>query len=73
LPSSTGAPHEPGLSCPGLRDAVRAAGYQGPWCIESFTPDNDAIARAASIWRSLAESQDDIATDGLAFLRRLLA
>ena len=36
--------------------------------IESFTPDNETIARAASIWRPLAATQDDIAIDGLAFL-----
>jgi D-psicose/D-tagatose/L-ribulose 3-epimerase len=40
--------------------------------IESFTVDNDAIARAASIWRPLAPSQDRLATDGLAFLRTTL-
>lgn len=54
----------------GLLDEVR---YGGVVCIESFTPDNQSIARAASIWRPLAVSQDAIAVDGLAFLRRLFA
>ena len=31
--------------------ALRGGGYAGPVCIESFTPHNDAIARAAAIWR----------------------
>jgi D-psicose/D-tagatose/L-ribulose 3-epimerase len=53
----------------GLRDALVAAGYAGPLCIESFTAENASIATAASIWRPLARSQDAIATDGLAFLR----
>jgi D-psicose/D-tagatose/L-ribulose 3-epimerase len=37
--------------------------------IESFTADNAAIAVAASIWRPLAQSQDELAASGLAFLR----
>ena len=41
--------------------------------IESFTAENDTIARAASIWRPLAESQDAIAIDGLATLRAAFA
>jgi D-psicose/D-tagatose/L-ribulose 3-epimerase len=52
--------------------ALAEAGYSGSVCIESFTADNDAIARAASIWRRLAPSQDQLATDGLAFLRSML-
>jgi D-psicose/D-tagatose/L-ribulose 3-epimerase len=42
-------------------------------CIESFTVENAAIARAASVWRRLAPSQDALATEGLAFLRALFA
>jgi D-psicose/D-tagatose/L-ribulose 3-epimerase len=34
--------------------------------------ENETIATAASVWRPLAESQDAIAVDGLAFLRALL-
>jgi len=55
----------------GLVDALGETGYRGLVCIESFTVDNDAIARAASIWRPLAPSQDRLATDGLAFLRSI--
>jgi D-psicose/D-tagatose/L-ribulose 3-epimerase len=56
----------------GFVGALTEAEYQGAVCIESFTADNDAIARAASIWRRLAPSQDRLATDGLAFLRSIL-
>ncbi len=35
---------------------------------ETFTPDNQTIARAAAIWRPLAETQEALAEDGLAFL-----
>jgi D-psicose/D-tagatose/L-ribulose 3-epimerase len=49
--------------------ALREIGYDGAVVIESFTPDNQTIARAAAIWRPLAETQDALAEDGLAFLR----
>ena len=54
-------------------DALAAASYAGPVCIESFTAHNAAIARAASIWRPLATTQDALAVDGLAFLRPLFS
>lgn len=53
--------------------ALREVGYDGALVIESFTPDNQTIARAAAIWRSLAPSQDALAADGLAFLRQAFA
>jgi D-psicose/D-tagatose/L-ribulose 3-epimerase len=51
--------------------ALAEASYTGPICIESFTAHTAAIARAASIWRPLAVTQDALAVDGLAFLRPL--
>ncbi|HEY8546068.1 MAG TPA: sugar phosphate isomerase/epimerase family protein [Acidimicrobiales bacterium] len=66
-----GAPGADHVDWVGFRDALRAVGYPGPLCIESFTAENASIATAASIWRPLARSQDAIATDGLAFLRGL--
>jgi D-psicose/D-tagatose/L-ribulose 3-epimerase len=53
--------------------ALHEIGYDGPVVIESFTSKVKSIARAAAIWRSLANTQDDLARDGLAFLRELLA
>ena len=38
-----------------------------------FSAGNMSLAGAASIWRPLERSQDAIATDGLAFLTRLMA
>jgi NADH dehydrogenase len=49
--------------------ALADSAYGGPICIESFTAHNASIARAASIWRPLADTQDALAVDGLAFLR----
>ena len=45
-------------------DALAEASYAGPICIESFTAHNAAIARAASIWRPLAATQDALASTG---------
>jgi D-psicose/D-tagatose/L-ribulose 3-epimerase len=49
--------------------ALDDVGYDGPLVIESFTADNAAIATAASIWRPLAATQDELAVAGLAHLR----
>jgi D-psicose/D-tagatose/L-ribulose 3-epimerase len=67
-----GAPGADRFEWPRFISALRSSGYAGPVCIESFTPDNDAIARAAAIWRPLAASPDQLAMDGLAFLRDAL-
>jgi D-psicose/D-tagatose/L-ribulose 3-epimerase len=71
--SDRGAPGGDQTDWPALLDALDAVAYDGPLNIESFTPDNASIAVAASIWRPLAASPDDLARDGLAFLRSLTA
>ena len=71
--SDRGAPGNDHLDWPAIASAIAEVGYGGPICIESFTAENQTIARAAAIWRPLERSQDAIATDGIAFLRQLLA
>lgn len=71
--SDRGAPGGDQTDWPAVRDALDEIGYEGPLVIESFTSENAAIAVAASIWRPLAPTQDDLARDGLAFLRELEA
>ncbi|MGM1030580.1 MAG: sugar phosphate isomerase/epimerase family protein [Actinomycetota bacterium] len=71
--SDRGAPGGDQTDWPAVREALDAIDYRGPLVIESFTGDNAAIAVAASIWRPLAPTQDDLARDGLAFLRALEA
>ncbi|GAB4069715.1 sugar phosphate isomerase/epimerase [Angustibacter speluncae] len=66
-----GAPGADHLDWPAILRALDVTGYDGPLCIESFTAHNDAIATAASIWRPLATSQDDLARSGLQFLREV--
>jgi D-psicose/D-tagatose/L-ribulose 3-epimerase len=68
-----GAPGDDHLDWDSILAALRAVSYKGAVCIESFTVENEVIARAAAIWRPLAASQDELATRGLVFLRKLLS
>ncbi|MBX3094552.1 MAG: sugar phosphate isomerase/epimerase [Cryobacterium sp.] len=52
-------------------DALDDVGYTGALNLESFTGDNETIATAASVWRPLAESQDELARRSLDHLTRL--
>jgi D-psicose/D-tagatose/L-ribulose 3-epimerase len=52
--------------------ALKAIGYKGDVVIESFTTDVKVIARAAAIWRKMEPTRNEIATKGLANLRRFL-
>jgi D-psicose/D-tagatose/L-ribulose 3-epimerase len=70
--SDRGAPGSGQVDWDGLLRGLRRVRYSGDCVIESFTPDCQAIAAAAAIWRPLARSQDAIAEDGIAFLRGLL-
>lgn len=66
-----GAPGGDQTDWSGILAALDEVGYTGGLCIESFTADNASIATAASIWRPLAATQDELASQGLAFLRSL--
>jgi D-psicose/D-tagatose/L-ribulose 3-epimerase len=68
-----GAPGADQIPWRNIGAALDKAGYNGPIVIESFTIENQAIARAAAIWRPLAPTQDAIATEGLRFLKTLFA
>ena len=67
--SDRGAPGADHIAWESIAGALRDTGYDGALVIESFTPDNQTIARAAATWRPLAASQDALAEEGLAFLR----
>lgn len=56
-----------------VAEALQDIDYDGAIVIESFTADNDVIARAASIWRPLAPDQDTFAREGLQFLQELFS
>jgi D-psicose/D-tagatose/L-ribulose 3-epimerase len=50
-------------------EALDDIGYGGQIVVESFLPTVREIARAVSLWRPVASSMDDLARDGLEFLR----
>ena len=64
-----GTPGKDHLPWPAIVGALREIDYSGATVIEAFTPEVREIARAVSIWRPLAESQDALARDGLTFLK----
>jgi D-psicose/D-tagatose/L-ribulose 3-epimerase len=53
--------------------ALTDINYDGQIVVESFLPSVKEIARAVSLWRPVAPSMDDLAKDGLAFLKKSLA
>ncbi|HET6445150.1 MAG TPA: sugar phosphate isomerase/epimerase family protein [candidate division Zixibacteria bacterium] len=67
-----GAPGSGNVTWPDIGQALADIDYDGPLVIESFTAKVKTIAKAAAIWRPLADSQDALAEDGLAFLRNLV-
>jgi D-psicose/D-tagatose/L-ribulose 3-epimerase len=68
-----GAPGSGHIDFAEVAAACKAIGYTGPAVIESFTLAVKSIARAAAIWRPLAATQDGLAQEGLAHLRRVFA
>ncbi|MDX1637037.1 MAG: sugar phosphate isomerase/epimerase family protein [Balneolaceae bacterium] len=54
-----------------FRKGLEAVHYSGAVTIESFTSDNRALADAVCIWKPFADDQDELASEGLAFLENL--
>jgi len=67
-----GAPGSGNVAWDEVAQGLKDIGFDGPVVIESFTAKVKSIAKAAAIWRALADSQDDLAADGLAFLKQKL-
>ena len=70
--SDRGAPGSGNVHWDQVAEGLKDINYDGPVVIESFTAKVQSIARAAAIWRPLARSQDELAEEGLGFLKRLL-
>jgi D-psicose/D-tagatose/L-ribulose 3-epimerase len=66
-----GAPGSGHLPWEEIAQALKDVDYKGVCVIESFTDKVETISKAAAIWRPLAASQDDLARNGLNFLRKL--
>lgn len=56
----------------GIAAALKDVEYDGHIIIETFSQDNEMLAKAAAIWRPLAESPDLLASEGLTFIKNLL-
>lgn len=66
-----GTPGKGSIDWKGIRDALRRINYAGDVNIEAFMPDRLFTGSAASIWRPLAGSAEELATHGLHYLRAL--
>jgi D-psicose/D-tagatose/L-ribulose 3-epimerase len=49
--------------------ALKQIGYDGCITIESFDPDIESVAKLCCIWRKLADSPEQLATEGLRYLK----
>lgn len=55
----------------GIFSVLKEVGYSGWLTIESFAQPEPQLASAACIWRDLASSGDQLASEGLKFIKRL--
>ncbi len=67
-----GTPGNDHLDWKRIAAALKAIGYQGDVSIESVTLDVPRIAGSAAIWRRMEKTRDEIAVNGLKFLKRTL-
>jgi D-psicose/D-tagatose/L-ribulose 3-epimerase len=67
--NTRGAPGSGHLPWAEVIRALQDIGFDGALVIESFNPANPAWAGATSSWRRLADTQDDLARAGVAFMR----
>jgi D-psicose/D-tagatose/L-ribulose 3-epimerase len=70
--SDRGTPGKDHIAWPSIVAALKKIKYQGDVVIESFTTDVKVIARAAAIWRRIEPTRNEIAVDGLKFLKKVL-
>jgi D-psicose/D-tagatose/L-ribulose 3-epimerase len=56
-----------------IATALKEIKYQGDIALEAVTLDVPRIARSAGIWRRMEPTRDEIAIDGLKFLKKCLA
>jgi D-psicose/D-tagatose/L-ribulose 3-epimerase len=67
-----GAPGSGHVPWPEFFGSLAEIGYRGQIVVESFLPTVAEIARAVSLWRPVAPSMDQLAADGIAFLKSSL-
>ena len=71
--SDRGTPGTGHLEWQGISEALTEIGYDGAVVIETFGQPSRELARAACIWRPLANSADELASEGLDFYKRMFA
>lgn len=71
--SDRGTPGTGNLDWAGIKAALAEIGYDKAIVIETFGEVSEEIAKAASIWRPLANSSDELAIEGLQFYKKLFA
>jgi D-psicose/D-tagatose/L-ribulose 3-epimerase len=71
--SDRGTPGNDHIDWKSIAAALKAIKYDGDITLESITLDVPRIARSAAIWRRMEKTRDEIAYDGLKFLRKTLA
>lgn len=68
-----GTPGNDHIDWKSIAAALKAIKYDGDIALESVTLDVPRIARSAGIWRRMEKTRDEIAYNGLKFLRKTLA
>ena len=69
--SDRGTPGTGNVDWSGIKEALTEIGYEGALVIETFGAPSEELAKAASIWRPLANSADELASEGLAFYKKM--
>ena len=68
-----GTPGNDHIDWKSIAAALKAIKYDGDIALESVTLDVPRIASSAGIWRRMEPTQDEIARDGVKFLRKILS
>jgi len=71
--SDRGTPGKDHIDWKSIAAALKTIKYDGDIALESVTLDVPRIARSAGIWRRMEKTRDEIAYDGLKFLKKTFA
>lgn len=69
--SDRGTPGTGHLDWEGIKEALNDINYEGAMVIETFGAPSKELAAAACIWRPLANSPDELASEGLQFYKQM--
>ncbi len=69
--SDRGTPGTGHLDWSGIKQALAEIEYEGAMVIETFGAPSKELARAACIWRPLANSADELASEGVQFYKQM--